>query len=967
MDQAGTPLFAALHAAYRRSGSAVGPGTPGSDGSGPDSPNGAVCPPAHNARPEARSPLPNAEVPKAGARFELLHGGDLRSHAYDGMIRERSGRPTRVEAPGRRRRSVGSRTWTACCSRAALPRGLAGGPLQADYKSWEGASVRLRLVYADDGTQVLPDPLIAFPWGSRLGEPCAELVLRLNGNGYSEQSFGVAASSFLHRRRRFRLKICDAEDAASVLDSVVVWGAAPAKRGQAGAAAAQGRPSSKEASKRPRVVGGAGGAGGGGGAAARRPPRPVSASLTSVVSSSSEWETEGGYIADEKAGYGNEEEELALQFQRAVHFYPDADPASEDGAGPLAEPPQPLPPGAPLRILPAGVSAGKTSPAPIGLAAPLSPSLPWPPPAPFSSPLSLNGMAAPYRHASAASRDGAAAMVHASHAAVGVVATSVGVAHPVRGNRPSPPRLLTACRDLAAALSNAEVFDSPLFRSREGRFRARRALEDLRLAGSSELLESVAAAWRSHILAAGSDPETGTFPGLKDPEDAALAAEHAWNAVSVLCGEARFASSDLFPVPRSYVFSLIEHADRLTAPHWEGRPALRCEAMRRRAWALEQWRESDAALELYFEAWSELIRAGETPSRQEAGLLCELADSLLRMPNRSHLGSHICPRLYWFCDGDEEDVFGEACAIRTLGWEAFMNGKWRNSRRHLERAAGILAPMSPGYRAPLERIFQTTALASFHVGDLSGVHTYARRSLAQASETYGFGYPEIDYTFNWLPWWLNVLEHKVRPGTMKREPKLEDVASNMRWSLLLTERVLFRGHALRDAVVGHAIFQLARAQVHCGEWAKALGSLARARSVLYDRYPAYFPPHSGRMENIRRMEAECRERSGQGAGQGVAAGAPPPAAAAPADPAPLAPAHSYFTLSPGGLPALDFGFAPLAKGSPEAAPFSPPSASPEEVGDAHGPFSPAWAAALPGPRLPPARPPPTWIPSAHVL
>eukprot|EP00741_Cyanophora_paradoxa_P008726 tig00001373_g8448.t1 len=761
------------------------------------------------------------------ARFEILHGGDTRGHSR--APREAKGRPARLEAPSAEeveRGAVGVDCVLLSARRYLV--GLAGEPRGADLAACEGALIRLRLVFADNGEPVLPAPLVGFARGAKVGEARTELVLRMNGKGYSAQRFGIAASSFLHRRRAFRLLIEDM--AGRLLDSLL-------------------------AAKRARV---------GGGGAGRRPSSAASLTASGTSGASSDSEREAGpeagygseYGEEKKGGGGDEEEQLALQFQRAVHLYPDADAAPEEAPlGPLPAPPPP-PPLPAHAIIPAATRGVTTEGAglPTSSAGRAAPHTRGPPPASFSSPLSLTGMPPPYRHAGGASREGALAMVYASHAAVGAVAASVGVKHPV-------------------ALSNAEVFDSPLFRSREGRFRARRALEDLRLAGSPDLVEAVAGAWRALLLAAGC--EAGAFVGLPDADEAALAAEHAWNAVAVLCGEVRpHRLGRPLPVPRDYVFALVDHAERLVAPHFAGRPVLRCEAMRRRAWALEQWRESEGALELYFGAWSELIRAGETPCRQEAALLCELADSLLRMPHRSHMGFHICTRLYWFCEGDEEDRFGEACAVRTLGWEAFMRGQWRNSRRHLERAVDILAPMSPGYRAPLERIFQTMSICSFHTADLGGLRHYAGRSLEQACEAYGFAYPELDYTFNWLPWWVSIIEHKVKPGTMKREPRLEDLVSNMRWSLLLMDRFAMRTHPLREAVVGHALFQLARTHMHCGEWSKALASLARARSVLYDRYPAYFPHEGGRMESVRRMEAECRAGMAAAA---VGAGPAPPA------------------------------------------------------------------------------------------
>eukprot|EP00741_Cyanophora_paradoxa_P008439 tig00001331_g8166.t1 len=963
-----TPTDALNSARFAAMG--MGPGTPGSDGSGgrPDS-------------PVRLTPAPElTEVEKGGARFEILHGGPMRMRSKE---RRTWQRPPRLEAPGPEEEAERGAAGAECVLLSG--RRYLVGLRDADFAAWEGALVRLRLVFADDGEQVLPEPLIAFPRGARDGERRMELELRMNGKGYTEQRFGIAASSFLHRRRAFRLLIEDTE--GTLLDSLVVWGAAPPKRAPSAGAGHDVPVAAGDAPKRLRVLGGGAG---------RRPSIAGSQTASGTSGASSDSDGDEGYaLPDEEGGRtfreakgpwggpgGGDDDDLALQFQRVMHLYPGADRGPEDDPGaPPGVDPQPLPPSTMSAVMSILKAEGAVLPSPL---APFPASFALPP-RPFSSPLSLSGMAPPYRHASAASRDGAVAMVHASHAAVGAVAASLGVKHPVPGNRHPPPRLVTACRDLAAALSNAEVFDSPLFRSRDGRFRARAALEDLRFSGSSELarpypppslppafvrergaqLESVAGAWRKLLLAAGT--HAGALVGFPDPDDAALAAEHAWNAIAVLCGEARIVSADLLP------------AERLATPHFAGRAALRCEAMRRRAWALEQarpapgpdlrppptrgrgqWRESDAALELLFGAWSELIRAGETPSRQEAALLCELADLLLRMPHRSHLGFHICTRLYWFCEGEDEDRFGEACAVRTLGWGAFMRGQWRSSRRHLERAVSILTPMSPGYRAPLERIYQTMGVCSFHTADLGGLRHYAGRSLAQTCEAYGFAYPELDYTFNWLPWWMSIIEHKVKPGTMNREPKLEDVASNLRWNVMFMERFVMRGHPFRESVVGHALFQLARAQMRCGEWAKALGSLARSRSVLYDRYPAYFPPGSARMEIIRRMEAECRGRVQAGGAWGGAPGGLNPREE-------LAPNATPVQIFSAGPPPEAFsGDVVGTLNFPRAAPLPVPDADVSfGLGPAGVPPGAAPAAfPRPGVQMQPAD---TWLPAAHVL
>eukprot|EP00741_Cyanophora_paradoxa_P018947 tig00021108_g18291.t1 len=282
----------------------------------------------------------------------------------------------------------------------------------------------------------------------------------------------------------------------------------------------------------------------------------------------------------------------------------------------------------------------------------------------------------PFRHGSEAAREEAAQFVAAAAAALRAVASEVGARHPVDASWAAPARLVRACTDLAAALSLPE---------------------DLRLSGSPHLVEGVYAAWHDALTSAHAD----FFTQLAD---GALMAEHCWHCIAVATGPMHVLPPDLLPVGRDYVFALLDKAAEAVKPHGAAEPLLAARATARRAFGHLLFSEINEAIDLYFTAWSQVIRAAGTPSRLEADILIELAEALGRHPDRYEdvqtvyekvrgkkgykgvlfsaaanaapqqlprpavvLTRQPPPQLYFFTGPDPADRFNEARVLRALG------------------------------------------------------------------------------------------------------------------------------------------------------------------------------------------------------------------------------------------------------------------------------------------------------------
>eukprot|EP00741_Cyanophora_paradoxa_P014660 tig00020816_g14138.t1 len=467
----------------------------------------------------------------------------------------------------------------------------------------------------------------------------------------------------------------------------------------------------------------------------------------------------------------------------------------------------------------------------------------------------------PFRHGSEAAREESVKCVAAAAEALRAVASEVGARHPVDASWAAPTRLVRACGDLAAALSLPEVFDTPLFADEEGRGRLRGYLEDLRLSGSPHLVEGVYAAWHDALTSAHAD----FFAPLAD---AALMAEHCWHCIAVATGPMHVLPPDLLPVSRDYVFALLDKAAEAVKPHGAAEPLLAARATARRAFGHLLFFEINEAIDLYFTAWSQVIRAGGTPSRLEADILIELGEALVRDPARYEDVQTVYDKMYFFTSAEPADRFNEVRVLRAIvssppaAHNTFFFGRARDTTGMLQRAVAVLETLPNEYRVTADRFELTIAHACFHGGDLAGLVRHARRMTAIMQRLRRHSEPHMDLLWYGRSMSSLFVAGKVRPGRLSKAYTAEDFAQANSWALALTRRFRLLPKSIAPFIEGHMTYQLAVAHMGYGAWAKALACLERAKRDLYDRFPAYFSPRQRRIVDLGEAIAACRERLG---------------------------------------------------------------------------------------------------------
>eukprot|EP00741_Cyanophora_paradoxa_P003269 tig00000691_g3177.t1 len=485
-------------------------------------------------------------------------------------------------------------------------------------------------------------------------------------------------------------------------------------------------------------------------------------------------------------------------------------------------------------------------------------------------------LAPPFLHGGDAARDEAARFVAVAAAALQIVAHEVGARHPVDASWAAPRRLLRACADLAAALSLPEIFDTPLFADEEGRGRLRGYLEDLRLSGSADLVEGVYAAWH--------DALTSVHPDYyQQLEEAEAMAGHCWNCIAVATGPWHVIPHDLLPVGRPIFFALVEKAEEAVGRH-AGRP--RCSPPAPPPAALSGTSSSakgtpplnpvrapftrlhpaaDADPHLFgasadFTAWSQVIRAGATPSRLEVEVLVGLNEALERDPQRFEEAEVLLQKLYFFTEADPADRFDEVLVLRALAHNVLFRGSAQKAAGMLKRAVGILETLPDEYRAAGDRLEHTLALTSFHVADLAGLVRHVRRMMATIRRLRRHSEGHMDIFWFGRTFSISLSKHQVRPGRAARVLTAEDYAQGAAWALSLVRRFRLLPKSVAPFIEGHMTYQLAMAHMTAGAWSKALACLERAKKDLYDRFPAYFSPRQRRIADLGEAIAACHQR-----------------------------------------------------------------------------------------------------------
>eukprot|EP00741_Cyanophora_paradoxa_P019608 tig00021135_g18927.t1 len=725
-----------------------------------------------------------------------------------------------------------------------------------EMQKWEGVAFRIRAVFADTGEDV-QGTLLTYPSNkktTRRGVLAPSLSFTINREGYSNERFGFAVSSYFFSRRAFRLVI-EEEGSGAGAGALVVY-VASSKHGASRAVVL--REDGDRDAKRPRSA--------------------DSSACTSPGDSGSEFDpAESDSSGPEATPYPP----TAAPRGRRVGAAPEA-PGEPTGAD-LVE--------AFTRLNPFAGRGRAGSPTLAELEAQAGGAVREEDAALADAWIAevaadIRRLAAPYRHAGEASRAAALVRVAAADGAVRALAAAGGVWHPVAAGQHIPKTLAAACEELAAALSGPSLFDTTLWTTAEGRFHARRLLEDLRLCGHAALVAAVLASWK-HCLTAPAAAAPTNSPG-----DAQLCAEHIWRCLRVLAGPACDVSPDLLPVERSYILELAAAADSLLEPFRAADPLLDARGRLERARALALAGQGERAGEAYFDAWSRLVQTGTTPSRFEAALLVELAEHLAGLPSKADLLADLSAKLYWF--GGEE-------AGRTEGELEDRRGsrRWpgaaREAARFFFRSAELLEGLPGPFRALAQGAYQLLHHCALRARDLPSLlrvraGARGRRGAAEGAGPAGGGrrrgrwgrcrrsctglLPELDLGAAFAKY----LERPTRPTPPSRPPftlplagaprgrrrpdeaaAAEVAAGALRWMLRFFPDFVFRGSPVRALLAGHLCFHIGGAYMRGGEWARAVPYFDRALRA-YHRFPAYFPPHSARVVAASDTAEGCRRR-----------------------------------------------------------------------------------------------------------
>eukprot|EP00741_Cyanophora_paradoxa_P019971 tig00021179_g19275.t1 len=814
------------------------------------------------------------------------------------------------------------------------PYRLALHPEDPARQKWTGSRLHVRLHFADDGAVVTPDALAAFPIGARSTLTSWEVSLRVNRLGFTDEVFGIAATTEQHRGRLFRIRVLLAvgdSDAGSVCVQVVRDQDGAARGRQAPAEAKPKRPwrprrgagPPLEAAPEASAGGGAAGAGAlllarpfrryrcrsrGAGAAA---PALSDAALAVVMAAA---EAEAARLPKPPAApealqpaSPAPQDAAAGSLQLVPAFPRSPAPALSAPQLPVAPSLGGRPPPRGRRRTPPWTTSCRSSASSAASTLPAA-QPPRPPSPPRSSPEPSGPPRAALRAPDAAPPE-TDALAIAGPSLVSPSGPSAGAA-PLR---PSASPSIAKSRPPASATSSPPgpaaprrrrrlrrprhrplvpaLFDTPLFTTRDGRYRTRQLIDELRLSGTSELVDGVLSSWRQALLRVSVESFLA--------RDAAAVAQHIWNAIEVVVGHPHSIKTvDLVPVDREYIFSLLNKVDQVLAEHRAGTRSCTCGPSRAApgSWpSTATWNRRSSTVRpprraatgararatpklssrlppgADFSAWSDVIRHGLALSRLEIQLLCELVEISWE------LADHICGKVYWFSSGDAEDQYLEAYASRTMGMVAMAFGRWKAAKHHLGRSVELVELLPVGYRLYAERVYKNLGHLAYHTGDIVTCLRYCRKMNDALSRYAGLAWNEVDlegtlvagptgggagrgglqFSYS-LRAAKAICDSDLRPGRMKRSYTMADFAKTLRWTTVLTSCAGGGSGPYHQVTNAHNTYQLGLTTACLGDWRAALDHFEEAER-FYSLHPAYFPPHLGRCRDVSEAIRVCRE------------------------------------------------------------------------------------------------------------
>eukprot|EP00741_Cyanophora_paradoxa_P013319 tig00020684_g12862.t1 len=410
--------------------------------------------------------------------------------------------------------------------------------------------------------------------------------------------------------------------------------------------------------------------------------------------------------------------------------------------------------------------------------------------------------------------------------------------------RATAPDVPAAAARLALALSDARLCGTSLYQTFAGRWRLRTCFGALRIRAGhtgcrlvwAEVRRVARALMRPLPL-----PEECTEHAVRE-EDVETLARHALAFVEAATSNGeRPDDAHHFEIDFALAERLATYVDDLSMPFVASPRPTRALALFLRAFVLRVFDRRHAAIELLYEAWSELRRKQLTPSALEARIVPILAQTLFNT-QQFRAGRAVAQAAYAvMCDTKEETELSRFRLERVSMDARRWIGDKGAARRHARAMKEVAERLAPD-------LWELRAWAAFESAVVAVLSGSARESYTNGTRCAALLVQHCDPG----------APHPADPTAPSGDP-----LSFFRYSLALLSpgfvaleakigaSALQRVGGERTPVVAHAFYQLAEYQLAAGDRAAAQRSLEKCVAAYTGPFEFLYPP-----EHPRRRRAE---------------------------------------------------------------------------------------------------------------
>eukprot|EP00741_Cyanophora_paradoxa_P002558 tig00000605_g2482.t1 len=409
--------------------------------------------------------------------------------------------------------------------------------------------------------------------------------------------------------------------------------------------------------------------------------------------------------------------------------------------------------------------------------------------------------------------------------------------------RGGAPRLGGGAGRGGAGLADPRILATPLFGSFSGRRRLHALFAALRAstpdATGTRLVRAVVRALAEALLEPLPAAGEGAAPFRE--ADVGRLLELAANLVETCTTWTNRADPHHFLLEPRLADRLALCAADLALPFAASRGPLHARALLLRANIHRAYDRAGPAVELYYEAWSDLRRKGLVPSDEEAALIPRLAN-LLFETCQPRTGLFVASSAYLppGAAGEERTVaeFHLAqLAMTAQRWQKDQAGAERHGRRCLEIAEG-LEPRSCSV-LKLRVLVELMTIANYRLQPIS-LMSYGNQALKIASSLHDPSLADLDllayyrYTKLFAP--------------------VEPLIKTMKLCVAVAKRAESAG---ASPILAHGLFQLGELHLAAGDARAAARCFAAALSAL-EPFSALYPPEHPRRARLEWALAELR-------------------------------------------------------------------------------------------------------------